>query len=83
MAEGFEEIETVTPIDYLRCAGAEVTFAATGSVNRTVMGAHGIPVTADTTLDAYLARRGNCSRRTARNRKHCKMPAGTFFSYMK
>ena len=58
MAEGFKEIETITPIDYLRRAGAEVTVAATGSVNRTVMGAHGIPVTADTTLDAHLATHG-------------------------
>lgn len=49
LAEGFEEIEAVTPIDILRRGGVEVrTCSITAS--RVVCGAHGIPFTADTTL---------------------------------
>jgi len=50
LAEGFEEVEAVTPIDYLRRAGVEVTTAAI-SAKLTVKSAWGgIKVTADTTL---------------------------------
>jgi 4-methyl-5(b-hydroxyethyl)-thiazole monophosphate biosynthesis len=49
LAEGFEEVEAVTPIDYLRRAGVAVTIAAIGS-NLAVMGARGITVCADTSL---------------------------------
>ena len=49
LAEGFEEVEAVTPIDYLRRAGAEVTIAAIGA-DRAVKGARGITVYTDATL---------------------------------
>jgi 4-methyl-5(b-hydroxyethyl)-thiazole monophosphate biosynthesis len=51
LAEGFEEIEAVTPIDLLRRAGAEVVLASLGD-RPTVTGRSGIKVTADTTLAA-------------------------------
>ncbi len=45
LADGFEEIEALTPVDILRRVGCEVeTVGITGKV---VVGAHGIPVTAD------------------------------------
>ncbi len=45
LANGFEEIEALCPLDLLRRAGLQVTTVGIGS--EAVMGAHGIPVTAD------------------------------------
>jgi len=49
LAEGFEEVEAVTVIDYLRRAGVDVTVAAISSFT-TVRGARDIKVDADTLL---------------------------------
>ncbi|MCD7925011.1 DJ-1 family glyoxalase III [Phocaeicola sp.] len=46
LAEGFEEVEALTPVDVLRRAGMPIkTVSVTGVL--TVNGAHGVPVIAD------------------------------------
>lgn len=59
LADGFEEIEAVTPIDLLRRAGAEVTVAAlTGDL--AVKGRCGLTLRADTTLAAVARSTPDC-----------------------
>ncbi|MDR1957270.1 MAG: DJ-1/PfpI family protein [Treponema sp.] len=52
LAEGFEEVEAITPIDYLRRAGIEVyaVSIASGDDAFQVPGAHGVVLRADSTL---------------------------------
>ena len=45
LAEGFEELEALAPVDILRRGGIEVKTVGIGS--KTVVGAHGIPVVCD------------------------------------
>lgn len=51
LGKGFEEIEAVVPCDILRRGGLGVCFAAVGE-QKTVTGAHGIVLTAETLTSA-------------------------------
>ena len=49
LADGFEEIEALTPLDVLRRAGLNVKTVAIGS--KIAIGSHGIPVVCDMTAE--------------------------------
>src|SRR4051812_42333741 len=59
LAEGFEEIEAITPIDVLRRAGATVTAAALVDGIHTT-GRNGITMHADVPLSAVMERDFDC-----------------------
>lgn len=58
-ADGFEDIEAISPVDYLRRAGVDVTTVAVPSAtmkdSKIVTSSHNVSMIMDTTLDEYLA----------------------------
>lgn len=58
LADGFETIEALTPLDVLRRCGVEVT---TISLNKTraVRSSHGVTVEADATMEEHMLKRNN------------------------
>lgn len=59
LAEGFEEIELVTPVDLLRRAGATVSIAALGEGIH-VTGRNGLTIHADTLLESVREQPFDC-----------------------
>lgn len=59
LAEGFEEIEALSPVDYLRRAGVEVVLVAVTSNNlmdpRIVKSSHNVSILADMTFEDFQA----------------------------
>lgn len=59
LAPGFEEIEAMSPVDYLRRGGVEVTVAGIPSCgesfSKVITGAHGIKVECDMSLEDFLS----------------------------
>lgn len=58
LAEGFEEIEAITPLDLLRRVGVDAKFVSVTG-NPIVTGAHGISYRADMLLDADCVRQAD------------------------
>ena len=57
LAEGFEEIEALAPVDLMRRAGLDVVTVAVGD-GKAVVGAHGITVTADALIGEIADAKG-------------------------
>lgn len=62
LADGFEEVEALSPVDYLRRAGVDVITVAVPSPTmqekKVVVSSHKVPVIADLTLDEYFIKYG-------------------------
>lgn len=54
LADGFEEIEAITPVDFLRRAGADVNLVSLFEKDTMVVGAHGISIKADISAGGFV-----------------------------
>ena len=61
LANGFEEMEALAPVDLLRRAGVEVFTVGVGS--DMIVSSHNIPVKTDTTVDKIVRARNDSSPR--------------------
>ena len=70
LADGFETIEALTPLDVLRRCGVEVT---TISLNKTraVRSSHGVTVEADATMEEYMLKRSNAGSSSSAGSSSC------------
>ena len=70
LADGFETIEALTPLDVLRRCGVEVT---TISLNKTraVRSSHGVTVEADATMEEYMLKRSNAGSSSSAGSTGC------------
>lgn len=60
VAPGFEPIEAITPIDFLRRAGAEVVVAAVGHNDLNIKGAHDITMKCDASFESVHGETFDC-----------------------
>ena len=75
LADGFETIEALTPLDVLRRCGVEVT---TISLNKTraVRSSHGVTVEADATMEEYMLKRSNAGSSSSADNAGSSSSAG-------
>ena len=78
LANGFEEVEALTPVDIMRRAGMEVV---TVSINDTLEaeGAHGVTVKADALISEVNL--NNAEWRNARRKQPCRVQTSHQRSY--
>ena len=76
LADGFETIEALTPLDVLRRCGVEVT---TISLNQTraVRSSHGVTVEADATMEEYMLKRSNAGSSSSADNAGSSSSAGS------
>ena len=76
LADGFETIEALTPLDVLRRCGVEVT---TISLNKTraVRSSHGVTVEADATMEEYMLKRSNAGSSSSAGNAGSSSSAGS------
>ena len=64
IADGFEEVEAVTPLDYLRRCGADLTLVGVGA--KVIRSSRGLTVTCDVTLSELIEEGSNAKKNAER-----------------